>query len=528
MEAAHGSRDPMRVLPPALVHNVLGRLPVDERARCACVARGWQAAVDDPALWTHLDLSASGTPTWEEDDDALMGAAARARGGLVFLDLTGGRQVSRYTVRDVVAANGASLRELRLTELTVKERKPPPTRAQAAAAAQFAELDALKAGNEEALGYAPMVIRSMNDYDWDLPLCELEALLAAVPALQTLAVEHVAAAWPVARLLLAQPSPFPALRMRRLQLKLHRDVVDFGALARSLAAHPSLVELCLGCPLEPRLTLQQLDTVVDAALTLRLSALVLYNSTLTPDEAPALARLLRSGAALTRLVVRVGEDDAPVRLLDAPAAAALAAALRANGTLQELALRGVCVLDHAADVAVPLLGALTSHASLRRLVVSENHSEQPRDAAVGAALGALVAANAPALQALELPWCFLDDAALGPLVDALPRNTHLHKLTLSENDMSARFVRRRLLPAVTANTSLRTLRARAHADSDVSDDDDTDDDDAEADERDALEAELVVRARAPERDWRDLRTPWRPTFRWTFPASRHIYDQAMV
>jgi hypothetical protein len=77
--------------------------------------------------------------------------------------------------------------------------------------------------------------------------------------------------------------------------------------------------------------------------------------------------------------------------------------------------------------------------------------------AAGAALGALVAANAPALLLLSLRDCGLEEAALGLLVDALPRNTHLRILRLGDVTASAAFLRNRLLPAVRANTSLTLL-----------------------------------------------------------------------
>ena len=55
--------------------------------------------------------------------------------------------------------------------------------------------------------------------------------------------------------------------------------------------------------------------------------------------------------------------------------------------------------------------------------------------------------------------CFLGDAALGPLMEMLPHNTHLRLLDCSNASMSADFARDRFLPAVTANTSLRKLTA---------------------------------------------------------------------
>ena len=58
---------------------------------------------------------------------------------------------------------------------------------------------------------------------------------------------------------------------------------------------------------------------------------------------------------------------------------------------------------------------------------------------------------------LHVSDCALGDDGLGPLVDALPHNTHLRELGCMDYDMSAAFARDRLMPALTANTSLRRL-----------------------------------------------------------------------
>ncbi len=59
-----------------------------------------------------------------------------------------------------------------------------------------------------------------------------------------------------------------------------------------------------------------------------------------------------------------------------------------------------------------------------------------------------------------MSFCHLGDPALGPLVDALPRNTHLCSLDIARNGgISEAFAAQRLLPAVRANASLRELRA---------------------------------------------------------------------
>jgi hypothetical protein len=147
-----------------------------------------------------------------------------------------------------------------------------------------------------------------------------------------------------------------------------------------------------------------------------------------------------------------------VQLLDEAAAQVVGAALRANSTLTFLSLLHVN-LWHEPGAAVALLGALTAHRSLRELQLYSNQGAEPDRAIAGAALGALVAANAAALEKLNVYHCMLRDAGLGPLVDALPHNTHLCTLRCDGNGITEAFVRERLLPAVRANTSLRWLDA---------------------------------------------------------------------
>jgi hypothetical protein len=151
---------------------------------------------------------------------------------------------------------------------------------------------------------------------------------------------------------------------------------------------------------------------------------------------------------------------ATTQLLDQPAAALIADALHANKTLTSLRLPACGLWDDVAGAAL-LLGALAAHHSLRTLNFNSNLLHDGDQApALGAALGALVAADAPALHELNVSHSGLGDAGLGPLVDALPLNTHLRTLNLSYNNCTDDFVRDRLLPAVRANTSLRLLRAQ--------------------------------------------------------------------
>jgi hypothetical protein len=192
-----------------------------------------------------------------------------------------------------------------------------------------------------------------------------------------------------------------------------------------------------------------LDAVVDAALALQLQAVSFWQCRLAPASAPALARLL-GGSALMML------ECLATNLLDAPAAAVLAAALRANATLTSLSLADVGVWRDAAAAAA-LLGALTGHASLRTLFLHANGVEDTHLAAAATLLGVLIAANAPALTELDVSWCDLGDDGLRPLFEVLPHNTHLRTLKAAQNNVSKAFARDVLLPAVRANPSLRCL-----------------------------------------------------------------------
>jgi hypothetical protein len=157
-----------------------------------------------------------------------------------------------------------------------------------------------------------------------------------------------------------------------------------------------------------------------------------------------------SCGALTRLAL----VDIDWAFLDAPGAAALSSAIRANGKLEWL------TLWHKTHAAVipglsALLDALVGLRSLTRLrlicILSEDN------AATGAALAALLLADTPALEQLHVIKCRLGEAGLGPLCDALPSNHHLPELNIRGNEAPPGFVRSRLLPAVLANTSLRHL-----------------------------------------------------------------------
>jgi hypothetical protein len=177
-----------------------------------------------------------------------------------------------------------------------------------------------------------------------------------------------------------------------------------------------------------------------------------FSCRLNPASAPALARLL-AGSVMADLCV-VGDGIAA--LLDAPAATLLAGALRANTTLTSLRLTAVNFWENV-DAAATLLGALTAHPSLRTLRISYDVEDEADRLVDGAALGALVAADAPVLTELDVRHCLLGDVGMAPLLAALRRNTHLRALNCNGNILTEAFAAHVLLPAVRANRSLRAL-----------------------------------------------------------------------
>jgi hypothetical protein len=412
----------LMALPPALVLAVFSLLPVDARARCAAVCRAWHAALLEPSLWQHLDLSPTSGVTRPVTDALMEAAAARAGGTLRTLDISDVAGLPAAALLPVVAANAATLRELRAADTS------------------------------------NLYDRAFNQW----PVVDVEALLHAAPLLRVVDATVDCGDLALACRMLRNEGIFEQLRVRCLYLHDgHEDEegngnepageADVLALATAMLSHESLAEIILeSITLD---TAVKLDAVVQAALTHRLRAVWISNAGLTGASLPALVRLCGS-STLMFLCLDGGAEVLP----DAPAAVALGNALRAN-RLTTLVLANLGIWRDPA-VGTALLGALTGHPSLMMLVVSCMRVPAAHQAAAGAALGALVAANSPALHVLDASWSWLGDAGWGPLVDALPGNTHLRRLRGCDREgrLSEAFARDLLLPAVRANTSLRTLR----------------------------------------------------------------------
>jgi hypothetical protein len=92
---------------------IFARLPADARARCALVCPAWADTLTDVSLWTRLDLSASSGVRVRVTNAVLSGAAAKARGCLESLDVSGGMS-DEDTLLAVVQDNAETLRELRM------------------------------------------------------------------------------------------------------------------------------------------------------------------------------------------------------------------------------------------------------------------------------------------------------------------------------------------------------------------------------------------------------------------------------
>ena len=156
-----------------------------------------------------------------------------------------------------------------------------------------------------------------------------------------------------------------------------------------------------------------------------------------------------------------GKEDSRFRIFCAVglsgASNPLCAELRASTCFSNLTLRDTHFWsDSGAGAAV--IRALVSHPCLETLSMEfETPNDEAGKAAAGAALGALVAANSPALRKLILFQCQLSDVGLAPVFAALNLNTHLRKLSCQFSAISEAFVRDAVLPAVRANVGLHRL-----------------------------------------------------------------------
>jgi hypothetical protein len=406
--AAERASAALSPLPLALAVRILASLPLYARLRCEAVSRGWRATMSDASIWTRLALSvddmAPSAFRARFDDAQLARIAARAQGRLEALDISEFLPISDAALRAVVAANAATLRELRVCRGCV------------------------------------WPVRHTLASD------TAEALLQSAPALRELRADVACNSVALALRMLRNAPPFGPLRIEALDVKFDaasRTLDATRELAAAAATHASLRSMCLvDAPLGTPAALHAVADVVLAHDTLR--RLDFKRCNLGPLCAPALARIVGSGSPLRTLCVEQTEA-----LLDAHAAEALGGALRANHTLRALVFSDAAIWARPLAAAA-LVNALVDHPSLQTITFLMSWACAD-NAVVGAALGALIAANAPALLDLNLMGSGLNDAGLGPLIDALASNTHLCTLDVSFNELSEALVRDRLLSALRAN-----------------------------------------------------------------------------
>jgi hypothetical protein len=404
-------------LPLALILRIFLALPADSRARAACVCRAWRDMLEDSAMWSRLDLSLNcgvNEELLDRGEPLLRGAAARANGRLVYLDISGISDVPPGVATAVVADNADSLRELYLT---------PPER----------ECE------DQAEYKDPGVLAS---------------LLAAAPLLQVLRA-NLWCSWDDVHVLRAAP-----LQLRDLTVFFDEANMPLGGIDRVGPVAAALVNVSqrprppLHCWQIYGADTQQaavMNALADAVLAQQVNALCFCR--FSPPAAAPLARLLRAGK-FTCFEWMASRGGAP--LLDAAGSVLVADALRANTTLAALDLHETGLFRDT-RAAETVLRALIGHPSVERLVLKDADEGAEDLNWLGTALGALVAADAPALSYLYLGNVKLDDDGLAPVVDALPRNRHLRALALPEVTISEKFAREHLLPAVRANTSLWSL-----------------------------------------------------------------------
>jgi hypothetical protein len=449
---------------------VFACLPPHERARAALVCRAWRDVSYDVSLWMRLDLSRmrdAWARTDEDDDATLVGAAARARGSLQELDVSH-RDVGPSAVvllPALAALNARTLRTLRLGRMCVLTKR-----------CWY---------NAHELARLLQRLRALAPRLTQLEAAELTCGEGDVFTLLGGEFDDRARALET------------FVRVRLLTLR-QSDNGDDGARGAPAVSAPAALGAVLARANKPAAVAFEevrleadgaLDALVDGMRsgdTGVVASVAFTRCDLGRAPAPALARLLAGDGAPERLEVVSAahvagahwQPHVPVvaPLGDDDDTAELGSALRANDTLTALTLSGVLDFWRGGGVAAALLDALTGHATLRTIDVSRSGLTRAAEellpallagappaadadaAPVAAALGALLAADAPALTELDVSGSELGGGALRPLFAALrSENRHLRALSLRGCRLDAAFMRDVALPTVRANACLRRV-----------------------------------------------------------------------
>ena len=315
-------------LPPPLVLIIFTLLPADARARVAAVCQAWRYILTvGPSswrLWTELDLSETSGVTCKRGDAALQGAAALARGRLRMLTLRAFGTLFQPHTFTVAVLHRVLAANVRLEELAYVH-----------------------------VGFNFMTVE------------QVQALLAAAPALQQLTTLVKTADVTVARAMLRRAPPYAALRLD--QLYIHdksaasplRATAGVTAFAADIAACESLrgMNFHHASLVRPA----AMEALVDAVLTRRHRHLHLLGCHFAPAVAlPQLAHLLADGRSQLR---NLSAQDSPTLFENAQATdiEALCDALARSSKLSTLQLKNVGLPAGAhAFIAVLLRRALAS------------------------------------------------------------------------------------------------------------------------------------------------------------------------
>jgi hypothetical protein len=395
------SHNALPPLPLELVWLVFAWLPVDQRLLLNAVCRSWRAPLREPSVWRELDFSRC----TRRVTLAMIHAALRcARGQLRVLDLSKTHLPFEAPLLEIAQEN-AALHTLRL----------------------YCSPGAL------------------------LEASQVDTLLAAAPRLQTLECGVRGEPEAILPLLRKERPTYGCLMLTRAVIEQNDEnahvEVDVLPLAAAAATHEGLRGLDFLCI---PLSVAQLQAIVDVALQRQMTLVQLFRCSLGTEHLPQLTRLLASSALRS---LEVYNDDQPLIIGDG--VLAFCAALRASN-LWRLALCEVRLFASLPD-GLAVLDALTGHRNIEGLGLLCNQAPSPEaKLAVGQALGRLVAADS-ALTSLNLSWCSLGDAGVGPLFAALAKNTTLLTLILTHNGISRECAQDVVLPAVRANTSRRDL-----------------------------------------------------------------------
>ena len=395
---------PFDALPEPVLRLILLALPVDARARAACVCRAWLALLSDPSLWHVLDLTPAGGVADERLTDTLVtGAVERCAGQMRVLSLNSTPApiplVEGEYLAELLAYHGAELQQLNTVAIVTVE--------------------------------------------------ELDSLLDAAPRLQAINAGVAGQCDDLLPILRNEP-PYGPLRVSALEIDGFgaAHAATLPALIAAVRAHESLNGLILEDTDPPRAVNSLLVAVVQRSV----SWLILNNCSLDAESVSALARLLQRGSLTDLRIMCAGfphaqEASSPV----------LCAALQTCRMLTYLEVELNPEGGANRRTVAELLDAAAALPALEYLILDGSVFEDR--AAAGHALGALLRADLPNLRTVCVHNCHLGDEGLAPLLDGLAANTHLREVQCNANDVSPAFMRDRLAPALAALAGRAALDA---------------------------------------------------------------------